>query len=337
MKKPPQPIDWVVERMLSAGDLTVMVGDGGVGKSWKAAHIAMKVTSGEMVDGEFKTKAGTVLWFDNENGPDENDRRAWLLDRGKDFPQTRFNPYDVQFYEHYWRADEKGMDLLRALIKEVKPILIIFDSLVSILPEGKSENDAGEMRKVMDGISKTLRFDDDNNQRQQKIAGLILHHTKKDQTDYGSDDWPVFRGSGDIKNAASFLITLRKKVFEKEGKEQERIQFRWEKARRGKRLEDVYEHALIDHGDPNTNEHWIEYQPYGKVRKYEAFIADEIANRYSIMEEFTKADLAEQIKGFPLEKSQQDTLIEKLIRQKAIKLKRMGTSHKPNLFTRVGS
>ena len=265
--KAPGPIDWIVEDLIVAGDITIMAGDGGIGKSWKAAHIAMQVANGDQVDATFKTKQGNVLWYDNENGPEETKRRCFLLDRSKQSRETRFMDFDVLFSCDTWIANEEGLNNLYDDIEKCNPSLIIFDSFVSILPEGCDENKATEVRKVLDDLMHTLRFNRDGTERTTPVGCLILHHTKKSTDARAKEkDWPAFRGSSDIKNGCSFLIIMRENSFEdKDGKDMHRIQFKLEKARRGRKNGNVYEYELVDHGDDTDPFRWVEYVCHGKA------------------------------------------------------------------------
>lgn len=306
-QKPAVPIDWVVEKMLTAGDTTALVSDGGLGKSWKAAHIAMQVANGEPVDGMFKTKQGNVLWFDNENGQDETDRRCKILDRGQLRKSPRWQMCNVFFNTNHWTADDDGIALLHEYINEVAPVLVIFDSLVSVLPGGSSENDAAEMRSILDKISQAMRCNADGTPREMKPAALILHHTKKG-TEEGA--WPEPRGSGDIKNACTFLMVMRPNIFmRKDGTEEKRVQFRWVKSRRGKMDDNLYEYALVDHGVPDTAEHWVEYVSHGKASNFTEYLEGKILLAFQEGEELSGKQIGERVEHMPEQKNRRNEVL----------------------------
>lgn len=309
------PINWVVDKILAAGDITILASEGGLGKSWKAAHIAMKVANGESVDGVFHVKQGNVLWYDNENGPDENAMRCRNLDREIGFKGMKFKTNDVYFQEHHWIADDEGIETMRKRIVETNPVLIVIDSLVSIFPSGSSENSATDVRIVMDRLMEVLRFSDDGSIRQQPIAALVLHHTKKEsQNEQDAGGWPTYRGSTDFKNACSFMIIMRgKEINLKDGTKETRVQSKWVKSRRGRMPKDIYEFALKDHGVEDSPEHWVEYVAYGKAVDFEEYIEEEIRSKISDLETLTAVEIGSRIKGFPTDRRRCSELCKKMV------------------------
>lgn len=337
----PKPIDWVVEKWLSAGDITILSAEGGTGKSWKAAHIALKVAAENetMVDGAFPVrKKGNVLWFDNENGPEENRVRCFKLDREIGFKELRFKEHHVAFHERHWCADEAGEEKMRALVREWDPVLIVIDSLVSVFPPGMSENNAIDVRTVMDRITDVLRFDDEGKPREKKIAALALHHTKKEsQQDQDADGWPTYRGSTDFKNAATYLVIMRAKDVEgKDGKER-RIQNRWVKSRRGRMEEGIYEFALKDHGEMDTPEHWVEYVTYGKARDFCEYLVDKLRECFAVGTEFTQKDLSERINGFPDHREKGHRWVQKFIEMGVVTQTSVGEGRKASKYAVVSA
>ena len=317
---PEEEIDWVVKGMLAPGDITILASEGGLGKSWKAAHIAMQVANGEFVDDVFPTRQGNVLWYDNENGTDENNRRCRLLDRYKGpLPGARFRKADVFFREQHWSVTEEGIQELRADIAEVKPALLIIDSLISVFPPGANENDAAEVRDTLDQVTTAIRIDDNGQRRLTPPACLLLHHTKKASTSNGyqsQDEWPTYRGSTDIKNAATFLIVMRGKTFEaKDGTEQQRVQFRFDKARRGRMDTNVYEFSLEDRGAPEGQPgHWIEYVSYGKATSFTERAEEKVLEAFTpLTPELSTKDIQESWNGFPENRGSMSRLITKLL------------------------
>lgn len=289
LSAPLQDISWIVEGWLSNGDITLLYADGGTGKSWKAAHIAMCVANDRSVDEMFHVKqSGNVLWIDNENGPDESQRRAKLLDRSKYFDKWE---NDIRFLETgHWRADEKGLNILTRLIEEHNPVLLVIDSLVSILPDGKSENSAEDMRSTIDGITETIRAS------VRPPACLILHHTRKQSSEEGGDRWPTFRGSGDIKNAATYTMVMRSNSFiDKKGNERSTVQYRWEKVRRGRKDQNIYQFALVDRKD-SVGDVWVEHVAFGKVKSATELLEERILDCFdSLTDSYTRKEIEELI------------------------------------------
>ncbi len=232
--KPRQEIPWVVDKLLVSGMATIIAGPGGIGKSWFAAHIASAVATGNLVHNEFPTtSSGNVLWYDNENGAMENDRRTKLLIRDQ-FHKSPNDVYMREVPDHHFKANPEGLLQLKNDLAAVKPRLVIIDSMISTFYGDMSENDAGDVRTILDGITGTQKG------LENPPAFLFLHHTKKN----GDSEWPEFRGSSDFKNAVSFMLTMRERrdALTSSGY----AQFRWDKSRVGERPGEIFEYSLED-------------------------------------------------------------------------------------------
>lgn len=235
--KPTKPVPWVVDRLLVSGMSTIIAGPGGIGKSWFAAHVAASVATGSLVHNEFHTlSTGNVLWYDNENGAMENDRRTKLLISEK-FQKFPHDVYMREVPDHHFKANPEGLLQLKNDLTVVKPKLVIIDSMISTFYGDMSENDAGDVRTIIDGITSTQKG------LTSPPAFLFLHHTKKN----GDSEWPEFRGSSDFKNAVSFLLTMRERKDPLTN--QSFAQFRWDKSRVGKSPSEVFEYSLEDRED----------------------------------------------------------------------------------------
>lgn len=79
--KKPDPMDWTVAGMVPENHLTMLVGDGGTGKSFLALHMAMCIAS----DRPFLkrgVKSGNVLYVDHELDEAEQKRRTYRVAEG---------------------------------------------------------------------------------------------------------------------------------------------------------------------------------------------------------------------------------------------------------------
>lgn len=233
LRKPKVIVPWIVDKMFISGGATMIVGEGGLGKSWFASHIASCVAGTGLVHGEFFVQRhGNVLWYDNENGVMENDRRTQLLEMGK-FKNSEFDVLMREVPDHYFTADEGGLKKLHDDIVVTKPALVVIDSMISTFYGELTENNANDVRMIIDGIVKTTSG------IKEPPAFLFLHHTKKSSE---GEDWAGFRGSSDFQNAVFFLLTMRSRREE----EKKFVQFRWDKSRVGEKPENVFEYSLQD-------------------------------------------------------------------------------------------
>lgn len=188
-----QPVpdtDWVVEDLLVAEEATVLVGDGGVGKSWFTMGLALAVAGdAETFLGQAIKKHGPVLYVDEESSKALALQRLHALGLGEKHKET---------LEYLWYA---GVDLGREPqlllddAMEIEPALVIVDSL-SRVALGLDENSNKEMTELIRGGLVPLA-------RDTGAAVLFVHHSSKD----GKTD---VRGATQIRNAADNALAMSK-------------------------------------------------------------------------------------------------------------------------------
>lgn len=203
LKEPPPPVPWIVDGIVARGYLTVIHGDGGIGKSFLALQLCVAAMSGgRFLDRD--TKRCRVLYVDAENGEGEAHRRLHLL--GAEDGIAEFFEYVV--------ADGhdliKNSDELEDMVARCHPDLIVVDSLASLW--SIKENDSTEMTRAMMVLTRiAARYE----------AGVIaLHHDKKDGTSYRGSGaanaacqvrFQLLRHSTDDTEDATKLVLQRKK------------------------------------------------------------------------------------------------------------------------------
>ena len=189
------PVDWLVERLIPAGGVAVIGGNSGVGKSWLVLHIARCVAVGDPVLGKFTTSQGTVVLVDEENGMRLLKRRVHKLESGcearEDVPVTLLVNHGVRI------DDEYDLEYTLSLLEELKPKLVIFDSLTRI--HGKDEYKSQEMAEVMMGFRRI--------QLEIGCAILFTHHTRKRGMINNAGE--MLRGSTDIRAFVDTHIFMR--------------------------------------------------------------------------------------------------------------------------------
>ena len=185
LREPPPPVPWLVDGIVARGYLTVLHGDGGIGKSFLALQLCVAAMSGgRFLDRD--TKRCRVLYVDAENGEGEAHRRLHLLGAEEGI---------ADLFE-YVVADAhdliKNSDDLEDMVCICKPDLIVVDSLASVW--SIQEIDATEMTKALTVLTRIADRHD---------AGVIaLHHDKKD----GS----IYRGSSAVQAACQVRFHLRR-------------------------------------------------------------------------------------------------------------------------------
>lgn len=123
-----ESVDWVWYPYLARGEVTIIEGDPGIGKSYIAQHLGVCIVEGRKMPSPRwapKPKPGKVIYFDIENRPGTVTRPR-LEDMGitpegmKRFFQED-TPWTIDEEERFQEVVDK--------IKEMKPDIVVFDTL----------------------------------------------------------------------------------------------------------------------------------------------------------------------------------------------------------------
>lgn len=160
----PPPVDWIVPGLLVRGNVTMLSGREGTGKSILAMGIAAAMSHGAAFLGE-RLDRGRVLYVDAENGPEEAHRRLHGL---------AVNPSHLEYLEAdgFHLLDDLA-ELSRA-VERARPDVVVLDSYASLLP-GEIENKADHEAVLGPCRSLSRRF---------ACSVLILHHESKGSAGY---------------------------------------------------------------------------------------------------------------------------------------------------------
>lgn len=173
--------EWLVDGLIPLGSLSMFSGEPKSFKSYLTQCLAMSIATGQPFLGKFAVTSGKVLIVDEENPP--RITRARFNDMA--MPPSK----DIVLLPKKGvRMDQpKSVEALLRLVDEVKPRLIIIDSLTKM--HSKNENQSNEMSDVFNEIKKLMRDD--------RAVVLIHHHRKA----YGAEkrgDGQSIRGSSNI-------------------------------------------------------------------------------------------------------------------------------------------
>ena len=206
-------VDWVVPGVVPRGELTLLGGDGGVGKGLYLAQMIAYVTTGR-TSGFFPdrpTSTGTVIIFTGEDQMDAvwkprleaagaDPEKVWAIDLGTYFEDTGGKmPY----------IDD--VETVKQIIAE-KPTLVIFDPIQQFLSPKANMNSRTKMREA----TTLLR----TRARQHGFAVMLVMHTNKGTSASGrkrlsgsTDLWDVARSvllMGRTKNEGKVYVSHEK-------------------------------------------------------------------------------------------------------------------------------
>ncbi len=180
-------VSWIIKDVLPVGGLMILSGSHGLGKSFMALDLSIKLsrkeTHSQLWLNKFELQSGPVAYVDTENGLPLIKHRLQLLGaRNEDNLKIIYRrSLDIN--------NEIDFNRLSGDLKEINPVLIIIDSLRRC--HIANENDAGNMSQVMSKI-----------QSLHPAAKIVLHHTCKN----GSG----LRGSGDLSAVVDSHLQLKK-------------------------------------------------------------------------------------------------------------------------------
>lgn len=185
---PLPPLDWLVEGRITRGSLTLLGSKPGIGKSWLAQALALAVATGGTWLGH-QALPGVVLYLDAENGDRLALRRLQQLgaSHGQLAGQLVYVTESIVFPE--------GRDVgrLRATLEQVRPDLVVVDTLASIAPTAEAGTE--EASRFFSTVWHAVR--------DSGAAMVLLCHLRKVAQGAGKDD-PLasFRGAGHLVGAA---------------------------------------------------------------------------------------------------------------------------------------
>jgi len=171
-------ISWLIEGWLAQGDIAMLAGAGGIGKSTTAAHLAVAVAKGETWLDIAVTKPLRVLYLDEEQGEADTARLFLRLDGICSNLMTAAG-------QGISLATEDGFAKLASSIEILSPDLVILDSVQQTFG-ATNENDSAEIGKA---YRKLFELRDLHG-----TTFLLLHHKRK-TSQLKSDILELVRGS----------------------------------------------------------------------------------------------------------------------------------------------
>jgi hypothetical protein len=197
------PVPWIADGWFGEGDLVIFGGEWATGKSVIALDLAISVAAGLRWMGRVPiTKAGPVVYVDEENNARNVARRLSRMIRGRNFDPADASGIPLRYLtKNALRLDgPRGLATLRTEIETRRPVLVILDSLIRL--HGADENDNSKMAAFFAEAVTPLAT-------KYGCAFVVLDHLRKpSKDDERFDPGHRLRGAGDKAGVGDGLWTL---------------------------------------------------------------------------------------------------------------------------------
>lgn len=147
---------WLVPQRMPKGQIIILAGDGGSGKTNAWCALAAAISSGKQVFFDetpkefFQAEPQRVLFFSSEDSL-EYTLKARLRKAGANFN----NIFSVDLKNERFSEIKFNSELLKSLIEDVKPTLVVFDPLQAFVPVDMQMGQRNAMRACLNRRMRT--------------------------------------------------------------------------------------------------------------------------------------------------------------------------------------
>lgn len=169
LKKSPS-ISWVVHNLFARAYVSILFGEGGIGKTWLILYLALKLSNGLNIWNDIPAKQAKVLLLEGD-APDS------LLKERVEALGIDLNP-DYFVYVNRYTAEKDGIILnlsteegranLETIIEQSKPDLVIIDTLISFVDDEVKQD---KIKPVIDSLRVLAEKHNCHN--------MVCHHRRK--------------------------------------------------------------------------------------------------------------------------------------------------------------
>ena len=195
-----QQIDWLWQRRIPLGKITILDGDPGMGKSLLAINIAACVSTGRPMPDDTPGGQGSIILIAPEDSAEDTIKprmeaaggdpsKVFLLNTIEDFDEKRLGIYARTF------SLSRDLDDLEREIKRTNAILVVLDPLMAILGRNIDSSRDQDVREVFTPLAQLAE--------RNGCAILIIRHLNK-----GTSDKVLYRGAGSIGIIAAARTAL---------------------------------------------------------------------------------------------------------------------------------
>jgi hypothetical protein len=163
---------WLVPEVLPDEGLVALAGKKKLGKSWLGLQLTQAAASGGRAF-DRQAKQGSVLYFALEDG----ERRV----RDRLIKQRASEGLPITYRFALTPLDSPGgLRELERLIREIRPRLVVIDTLAAALTRKLDQNKAGDMAEIYNGLRNLAH-------RNKCCVLIVAHHGKSTRNDPGDD------------------------------------------------------------------------------------------------------------------------------------------------------
>jgi len=174
--------------------LALLAGEPGKGKSTVALSLAAAIGAGLPWLDTFTVEAGRVLVVDAEGN------ETFTAERWRNLDASEAADDAVSFLFQPPRLIGGELGALRPILRDLRPSLVIFDSLAALLADGIDENDNAAMRRALDPLRDLAH--------ELGFCALPIHHLRKQQPFGDSRGLSRIRGAGAIADVTDAALVL---------------------------------------------------------------------------------------------------------------------------------
>ena len=198
-----QQIDWLWQRRIPLGKITLLDGDPGMGKSLLAINIAACVSTGNPMPDGTQGRQGGIILIAPEDSAEDTIKPRMEAAGGDPSQMLLLNTVEgihvqdtdkIKIFERPFSLSH-DLDVLEATIKKTKTILVVLDPLMAILGRNIDSSRDQDVREVFTPLAQLAE--------RTGCAILIIRHLNK-----GSSDNILYRGSGSMSIIAAARIGL---------------------------------------------------------------------------------------------------------------------------------
>jgi hypothetical protein len=177
--------------------LTMLVAKPKAGKSWLTLAIAVHVAGGSKVEGLDCTETGPVLYAALE----EPESRT--ISRLRKIAEPGPWAADVHFVYNLLPLMAGGFEQLSELAEQLKPRIIIIDTLTALIKTGGSKRESDVFRSQYAEVSQVRKLAE-----QSRTAVILIHHSRKGVSDGAIE---AVAGTGGVAAAVDTVWQLKRK------------------------------------------------------------------------------------------------------------------------------